>query len=145
MLEAKTLAEKIEQTISLLEEEITVIDVEKKLRKRVKNQLEKNQRDYYLSEQIKAIQKEMGDKDFKAELDEYDKRLETSGMTAEAKTKAKSELKKLKVMNPSSAESTVSRNYVEWLLDVPWKDKKKINSDDKFAEETFEQGALRLR
>ena len=129
---------RLEKLYVQIEEEIDIANVEKRIRDRVKEQMEKNQREYFLNEKIKAISKELGD-DTASEMDEYNRRLDASRMPAEIKTKAKSELKKLKSMPPVSAESSVVRIYVEWLLDVPWKKRSKINIDIERAEEILDE------
>ena len=118
-----------------IEAEIDILQVEKRIRGRVKRQMEKSQRDYYLSEQVKAIQKELGDGEDSNELDELEQKINTAGFSQEAKEKALSELKKLRMMSPMSAEATVVRSYIDTLLGLPWKKKSKINKDTKKAEE----------
>ena len=109
-----------------MEAEIDILQVEKKIRGRVKKQMEKSQREYYLNEQVKAIQKELGDSDEGAEFDELQDKINSTEMSGDAKDKCLSELKKLKMMSPMSAEATVVRNYLDCLLNVPWKKKNKI-------------------
>ena len=129
---------RLEKICVQIEEEIDIANVEKRIRDRVKLQMEKNQREYFLNEKIKAISKELGD-DTASEMEEYNRRLEVSRMPAAVKTKAKTELKKLKSMPPVSAESSVVRSYVEWLLDVPWKKRSKINIDIERAEKILDE------
>ena len=106
--------------------EIEILQVEKKIRTRVKKQMEKTQKEYYLNEQMQAIQKELGERDeFKNEIQEIEEKLKTKRMSKEATLKVKKELKKLKMMSPMSAEATVVRNYIDWILALPWYDKTK--------------------
>ena len=113
-----------------IEGELDLIKVEKRIRGRVKKQMEKSQREYYLNEQMKAIQKEMGSLgETGNEFDDIEQKIATSGMTAEAKEKAESELNKLKMMSPMSAEATVVRGYVDWLIGLPWKKRSKVRHD----------------
>ncbi|MBI5809613.1 MAG: endopeptidase La [Deltaproteobacteria bacterium] len=133
-------AKRIERLYSLMESEIEILEVEQKIRQRVKRQMEKTQKEYYLSEQMKAIQKELGEKDeFKSEVQEFEEKLKGKKMSKEAARKAKQELKKLKLMSPMSAEATVSRNYIDWLVSLPWgfatEDKKDITEAEKVLEE----------
>jgi len=140
ILELSSVIERIEYIILLMESEIDLLQVEKRIRGRVKSQMEKSQREYYLNEQMKAIQKELGDlEDVPNEIEELARKIESSGMHAEAKKKALSELNKLKLMSPMSAEATVVRNYVDWLVNVPWKKRSKISRDIKQAEEILEE------
>ena len=113
----------------MLEGEVDILQVEKRIRGRVKRQMEKSQREYYLNEQVKAIQKELGEGDENADLDEMEKKVKAAKMSKEAEAKAMTELKKLKMMSPMSAEATVVRNYIDTLLGLPWKKKSKINKD----------------
>ncbi len=139
ILEIKDLRERLEYLMGMMESEIDLLQVEKRIRGRVKRQMEKSQREYYLNEQMKAIQKELGDMDdVPNELEELEQKIEKAGMSAEAKTKARSELNKLKMMSPMSAEATVVRNYLDWLLGVPWKKRSKIRHDLTKAEEVLE-------
>ena len=118
-----------------VENEIGVLEVEKKIKSRVRNQMEKTQREYYLNEQLKAVQKELGDLEHgKNEFSEMEEKIKTLKLTSEAKEKAESELKKLTTMSGMSAEASVVRNYLDWLLSVPWDDKSKINTDLKKAQ-----------
>ncbi len=133
-------SKRLERLYGLLENEIEILDVEQKIRQRVKKQMEKTQKEYYLSEQMKAIQKELGEKDdFKSELHEFEERLKTKKLSKEAAKKARQEIKKLKLMSPMSAEATVSRNYIDWLLGLPWgadtEEKKDIGEAERVLEE----------
>ncbi len=131
--------QRLEQLIHVMESEIDLLQVEQRLRGRVKRQMEKSQREYYLNEQMKAIQKELGEMDEGGgELDELAKKIESAGMTKEAGDKAKAELNKLRMMSPMSAEATVVRNYIDWLLHVPWKKRTKISRDLGKAEQILE-------
>ena len=123
----------------IAEGEIDVLQLEKRIRGRVKTQMEKSQREYYLNEQMKAIQKELGEMDDAPnDLDDLEKRINESGMSKEALEKATSELNKLKMMSPMSAEATVVRNYIDWMLNVPWKKRSRIRKDLSKAEEILE-------
>ena len=139
ILEIHGTRERLEHLVARLGEEIDQLQVEKRIRGRVKRQMEKSQREYYLNEQMKAIQKELGDMDESPnELDELAKRIESVGMSKEARGKATAELNKLKMMSPMSAEATVVRNYVDWLVNVPWKKRTRIGHDLGKAEEVLE-------
>ncbi|GMQ95721.1 MAG: endopeptidase La [Gammaproteobacteria bacterium] len=139
ILEIESRRERLEHMIARLEEEIDLLQVEKRIRGRVKRQMEKSQREYYLNEQMKAIQKELGDMDDAPnELDDLARKIEKAGMPKEAREKATSELNKLKMMSPMSAEATVVRNYVDWLVSVPWKKRSKIRNDLSEAEAVLE-------
>ena len=139
ILEIRGVRERLEHLIGMMESEIDLLQVEKRIRNRVKRQMEKSQREYYLNEQMKAIQKELGElEDAPNELEELGKKIETSGMSAEAKKKATAELNKLKMMSPMSAEATVVRNYIDWLVSVPWKKRTKVSHDLAKAEEILE-------
>jgi len=139
VLEIQDLQERLEHLLGLVEGEIDILQVEKRIRSRVKQQMEKTQREYYLNEQMKAIQKELGDlEDVPNELEDLAQRIEKAGMPKEAKDKAKAELNKLKMMPPMSAEATVVRNYVDWLVSVPWKKRTKIHHDLVAAESILE-------
>ncbi|MDD5274383.1 MAG: endopeptidase La, partial [Methylovulum sp.] len=130
---------RLENLMMLMEGEVDILEMEKKIRVRVKQQMEKNQREYYLNEQIKAIQKELGDmEDATNEIEELEKKIAEAGMSKEARTKAETELNKLKLMPPMSAEATVVRNYVDWMVSVPWKKKTKVRHDLKIAEQVLE-------
>ncbi|MCC7266049.1 MAG: LON peptidase substrate-binding domain-containing protein, partial [Caulobacteraceae bacterium] len=140
LLEQFNVAKRLEKVFALMEGEISVLQVEKKIRSRVKRQMEKTQREYYLNEQMKAIQRELGDQDDQRdELMELEKRIKKTRLSKEARTKADAELKKLRNMSPMSAESTVVRNYLDWLLSIPWgKSKQKVIDLNK-AEEILER------
>ena len=139
VLEIEDPRKRMEHLAGVIEGEIDVLQVEKRVRSRVKQQMEKSQREYYLNEQMKAIQKELNEgEDAPNELEEMGKKIGAAGMPKEAKTKALHELKKLKMMPPMSAEATVVRNYIDWLLNVPWKKKTKIRHDIKAAEKVLE-------
>jgi len=139
ILEIESLRERLEHLIGLMEEEIDLLQVEKRIRGRVKRQMEKSQREYYLNEQMKAIQKELGDlEEGHNEIDDLTRKIENAGMSTEAKEKADSELNKLKMMSPMSAEATVVRNYIDWLVNVPWKKRTKVRNDLAKAEEVLE-------
>ncbi|MDP1707802.1 MAG: endopeptidase La [Gammaproteobacteria bacterium] len=130
---------RLEHLIGLLERELDLLQVEKRIRGRVKRQMEKNQREYYLNEQMKAIQKELGDLDEAPnELEDLARKIKKSGMPKEARNKASAELNKLKMMSPMSAEATVVRNYLDWLVSVPWKKQSKTSHDLALAEEVLE-------
>lgn len=139
MLEMVDIAQRLENLMTLMEGEVDILEMEKKIRGRVKKQMEKNQREYYLNEQMKAIQKELGEMDETTnEIEELEKKIAVAGMSAEAKIKATAELNKLKMMSPMSAEATVVRNYIDWMVNVPWKKKTKVRHDLKLAEEVLE-------
>jgi ATP-dependent Lon protease len=129
ILEMQQVGKRLEHLLGLLEGEVDILQVEKRIRGRVKRQMEKSQREYYLNEQVKAIQKELGEGDENADLDEMEKKVKAAKMSKEAESKAMAELKKLKMMSPMSAEATVVRNYIDTLLGLPWKKKSKINKD----------------
>ena len=130
ILGTEELAQRLEKLLEFIETEIDLIQVDKRIRGRVKTQMEKSQREYYLNEQMKAIQKEMGDLDEAGnDMDQYEKRISEAGMTDEAIDKAKGELGKLKMMSPMSAEASVVRGYLDWILGLPWKKRSKVNSD----------------
>jgi ATP-dependent Lon protease len=129
ILEISSIAKRFEKCLALMESEISVLQVEKRIRTRVKRQMEKTQREYYLNEQMKAIQKELGDEDGKDEMSELENRIKATKLTKEARDKALAEVKKLRQMSPMSAEATVVRNYLDWLLSIPWQKKSKIKKD----------------
>ena len=129
ILEMTSVAKRFEKCLALMESEISVLQVEKRIRTRVKRQMEKTQREYYLNEQMKAIQKELGDEDGKDEMGELEKRIKATKLSKEAREKALGELKKLKQMSPMSAEATVVRNYLDWMLALPWGRRSKIKKD----------------
>ena len=140
ILEIQDPRERIEHIMSKIEGEIDLMQIEKRIRGRVKQQMEKSQREYYLNEQMKAIQKELGDMDDAPnEVEDLQRKIEESGMPKEAREKADSELNKLKMMSPMSAEATVVRNYIDWLVSVPWKKKSKIRRDLAQAEKVLEE------
>ena len=120
---------RLEKVLGLMESEISVLQVEKRIRTRVKRQMEKTQREYYLNEQMKAIQKELGDEEGKDELTELEEKIKKTKLSKEAREKATHELKKLRQMSPMSAEATVVRNYLDWLLSIPWNKKSKVKKD----------------
>jgi len=139
LLETLTIAERLERVYSFMESEIGVLQVEKKIRSRVKRQMEKTQREYYLNEQMKAIQKELGEnEDGGDELTELEERIAKTKLSKEAREKSLGELKKLKNMSPMSAEATVVRNYLDWMLSIPWKKRTRINKDIKKAHEVLD-------
>ena len=139
LLETAGVTERMEKLMGLVEGEIEVLQLEKRIRGRVKTQMEKSQREYYLNEQMKAIQKELGDMDDAPnDMDDLTNRVEKAGMSKEAKKKATSELNKLKMMSPMSAEATVVRNYIDWMLNVPWKKRSRIRKDLAEAEAILE-------
>ena len=139
LLEMGNARRRMEHLMALVEGEIDVLQLEKRIRGRVKTQMEKSQREYYLNEQMKAIQKELGDMDDAPnDLDDLGRRIEESGMSEEADKKAKSELNKLKMMSPMSAEATVVRNYIDWLLNVPWKKRSRVRKKLEEAEAILE-------
>ena len=139
ILEMITTRERLEHILGVMESEIDLLQVEKRIRGRVKRQMEKSQREYYLNEQMKAIQKELGELDEGPnEAEDLAKKIEKAGMPKEARDKAEAELKKLKMMSPMSAEATVVRNYIDWLLNVPWKKRSKIRKDLSEAEKILE-------
>ena len=125
LLEMDLVDDRLEKLYQLMENEIGVLQVEKRIRSRVKRQMEKTQREYYLNEQMKAIQKELGEEGEADELNEYEKKINEIGLSEEAKEKAEMELKKLKMMSPMSAEATVIRNYLDVVLNLPWEKKSK--------------------
>ena len=136
LLELDSVSKRLERILGLMEGEIGVLQVEKKIRNRVKRQMEKTQREYYLNEQMKAIQKELGEtEDGRDEVSELEKRIKKTRLSKEAREKANAEVKKLRTMSPMSAEATVVRNYLDWLLSIPWRKSTKIIKDLKYAEE----------
>jgi ATP-dependent Lon protease len=138
ILEMFHVGRRLEQLLQLLETEIDIMQVEKRIRGRVKRQMEKSQREYYLNEQVKAIQKELGDSEEGADLDELEKKIKSAHMPKEARVKAEAELKKLKLMSPMSAEATVVRNYIDTLVGLPWKKKTKVSTDLKNSENVLD-------
>ena len=138
LLEVESVVERLERVYSYMESEIGVLQVEKRIRSRVKRQMEKTQREYYLNEQMKAIQKELGEgEEGKDELAELEEKIKKTRLSKEAREKATAELKKLKNMSPMSAEATVVRNYLDWILGIPWKKKSPVKKDLKQAEKTL--------
>ena len=138
ILEIFNVAKRHEHLLGQLESELDILQVEKRIRGRVKRQMEKSQREYYLNEQVKAIQKELGEGEEGADLEDLDKKIIAAKMPKEAREKAQNELKKLKLMSPMSAEATVVRNYIDVLIGLPWKKKSKVNNDLKHAEKVLE-------
>jgi len=140
VLEIESVRDRLEQLMAIMEAEIDILQVEKRIRGRVKRQMEKSQREYYLNEQMKAIQKELNDiDDVPNELEELENKINNNGLTAEAKTKATGELNKLKMMSPMSAEASVVRNYIEWLTNVPWKKRSNVRHDLVEAQEILDE------
>ncbi len=139
VLEIFGVRKRLEHLLGLLEGEIDILQVEKRIRGRVRRQMEKSQREYYLNEQVKAIQKELGDGEEGTDFDEIEKKIKAAHMPKEARTKAEAELKKLRLMSPMSAEATVVRNYIDVLMGLPWKKKTKISADLKKAEVVLEE------
>ena len=138
ILETTSIAKRLEKCLGLMESEISVLQVEKRIRTRVKRQMEKTQREYYLNEQMKAIQKELGDEDGKDELGELEERIKKTKLSKEANDKAMAEVKKLRQMSPMSAEATVVRNYLDWLLSIPWGKRSKVKKDLKAAQDVLD-------
>src|SRR6202795_2503719 len=138
ILETLTVTERLEKVLGLMESEISVLQVEKRIRTRVKRQMEKTQREYYLNEQMKAIQKELGDDEGRDELADLEEKIAKTKLSKEAREKAQHELKKLRQMSPMSAEATVVRNYLDWLLSIPWNKKSKVKKDLKAAQEVLD-------
>jgi ATP-dependent Lon protease len=139
ILALPTVVERLERVLGLMESEISVLQVEKRIRSRVKRQMEKTQREYYLNEQMKAIQKELGDgEEGRDELQELEDRIAKTKLSKEAREKAMGELKKLRQMSPMSAEATVVRNYLDWLLGIPWGKKTKVKTDLRYAQEVLD-------
>ena len=136
MFEAR---KRLEHLLTLIEGELDILQVEKRIRGRVKRQMEKSQREYYLNEQVKAIQKELGELEEGADLDELEKRIKTAHMPKDARKKAEAEFKKLRLMSPMSAEATVVRNYIDALVSLPWKKKSKIGTDLTVAEKILDE------
>jgi ATP-dependent Lon protease len=138
VLETVSVAQRLEKCLALMESEISVLQVEKRIRTRVKRQMEKTQREYYLNEQMKAIQKELGDEDGKDDLAELEDRIKNTKLSKEARDKATAELKKLRQMSPMSAEATVVRNYLDWILSIPWGKRSKVKKDLAQAQEVLD-------
>jgi len=140
LLETLNVAERLERVFGLMEGEMSVLQVEKKIKSRVKTQMERTQREYYLNEQMKAIQKELGDGDAgQDEINEYEEKIQKTKLSKEAREKAEAELKKLKSMSPMSAEATVVRNYLDWILSIPWGKKSRVKKDLKRAQEILDK------
>ncbi|MCO7231139.1 MULTISPECIES: endopeptidase La [unclassified Cobetia] len=140
LLEMDKVRDRIEHLMTLIEAEIDLLQVEKRIRTRVKEQMEKSQREYYLNEQMKAIQKEMGElDDVPNEVEQYERRIKDAGMPKEAEEKATQELNKLKMMGPTSAEATVVRTYLDWLCDVPWKKRTRVRHDIDHAAKVLDE------
>ena len=140
LLEMADVKDRIEKLMAFLESEIDIQQIEKRIRNRVKKQMEKSQREYYLNEQLKAVQKELGELDDTGnEVEELAEKIATAGMSPEARDKAESELKKLKMMSPMSAEATVVRNYIEYLLEVPWKKRSRVTLDLDHAQQVLDE------
>jgi len=138
LLEMPSVAKRLEKVFAMMEGEISVLQVEKRIRSRVKRQMEKTQREYYLNEQMKAIQKELGDGEERDELGELENKIKNAKLSKEARERADAELKKLRQMSPMSAEATVVRNYLDWLLGIPWGAKSKVKRDLKFAQDVLD-------
>jgi ATP-dependent Lon protease len=138
ILEMPEVTRRLEKCLALMESEISVLQVEKRIRSRVKRQMEKTQREYYLNEQMKAIQKELGDEDGKDDLAELEERIKKTKLSKEARDKATAELKKLRAMSPMSAEATVVRNYLDWILSIPWNKKSRAKKDLVAAENVLD-------
>ena len=139
VLEMVSVKQRLEHLLKVVEGELDILQVEKRIRGRVKRQMEKSQREYYLNEQVKAIQKELGETEEGADIDEIEKRIKAAHMPKEARKKADAELKKLKLMSPMSAEATVVRNYIDALIALPWRKKSKISTDLKVAEKILDE------
>ena len=138
ILETPSVTQRLEKVLGLMESEISVLQVEKRIRTRVKRQMEKTQREYYLNEQMKAIQKELGDDEGRDELADLEEKIAKTKLSKEAREKAQHELKKLRQMSPMSAEATVVRNYLDWLLSIPWGKKSKVKADLKAAQDILD-------
>ncbi|MDB6062135.1 MAG: endopeptidase La, partial [Verrucomicrobiaceae bacterium] len=140
VLEIADIRVRLEHLMATMESEIDLLQVEKRIRGRVKKQMEKSQREYYLNEQMKAIQKELGELDEAPnEAEELEKKIKQAGMTKEAEDKVKAELNKLKMMSPMSAEASVVRSYIDWMVNVPWKKRSKVKQDLAYAEQILER------
>ncbi|HMM51251.1 MAG TPA: LON peptidase substrate-binding domain-containing protein, partial [Burkholderiaceae bacterium] len=139
ILETNEVSERLEKLLTQIETELDILQVEKRIRGRVKRQMEKSQREYYLNEQVKAIQKELGEGEEGADMDELEKKVKAARMPKEALKKAEAELKKLKLMSPMSAEATVVRNYIDTLVGLPWRKKSRINNDLANAEKVLNE------
>jgi len=139
VLEMISVKQRLEHLLKVVEGELDILQVEKRIRGRVKRQMEKSQREYYLNEQVKAIQKELGETEEGADIDEIEKKIKSARMPKDARKKAEAELKKLKLMSPMSAEATVVRNYIDALIGLPWRKKSKISTDLKLAEKVLDE------
>ncbi|MFZ2224680.1 MAG: LON peptidase substrate-binding domain-containing protein, partial [Candidatus Deferrimicrobium sp.] len=140
VLELETDAERLEKLLLLMESEVEVLEIERRIRGRVKKQMEKNQREFYLNEQMRAIQKELGHgEEGRTELDELEEKIKKRGMGKEANQKAQKEIKKLRMMSPMSAEATVSRNYIDWLVSIPWQERTEDKLDIAEAERVLDE------
>jgi ATP-dependent Lon protease len=139
ILETLSIGERLEKLLAQIETELDILQVEKRIRGRVKRQMEKSQREYYLNEQVKAIQKELGEGEDGADMEEIEKKIKSAKMPLEARKKAEAELKKLKLMSPMSAEATVVRNYIDVLVGLPWRKKSKVNNDLANAEKVLDE------
>ncbi len=139
ILETLPVSERLEKLLAQIENELDILQVEKRIRGRVKRQMEKSQREYYLNEQVKAIQKELGEGEEGADFEELEKKIKAARMPAEARKKADAEFRKLRLMSPMSAEATVVRNYIDVLINLPWKKKSKINNDLRNAEKVLNE------
>ncbi|MGE0847884.1 MAG: endopeptidase La [Flavobacteriaceae bacterium] len=138
LLEMNSVSQRLSRVLELMEGEISVLQVEKRIRGRVKRQMEKTQREYYLNEQMKAIQKELGDEDGRDEIGEIEERIAKTKLSKEAREKAQAEVRKLRQMSPMSAEATVVRNYLDWLLSIPWGKRSKVKKDLPLAQEILD-------
>jgi ATP-dependent Lon protease len=146
LLEMDNVAKRLDKLLKLMQGEIEILLVERRIQNRVKRQMEKTQKEYYLNEQMQAIQKELGEKDdYRSEMQEIEEKIKKKGMSKEALEKAEKELKKLKMMSPMSAEATVSRNYIDWLISIPWKESTKDKLDINEAEEILEKDHYGLK
>ncbi|MFA7503558.1 MAG: endopeptidase La [Burkholderiaceae bacterium] len=138
VLETRSVVERLERLLAQIENELDILQVEKRIRGRVKRQMEKSQREYYLNEQVKAIQKELGEGEDGADLEELERKIKSARMPKEAKTKVDAEMRKLRLMSPMSAEATVVRNYIDTLVALPWRKKSRVNADLAHAEEVLD-------
>ena len=145
LLEMSAVTARLERLYVFMEDEMEMLQVEKRIRGRVKRQMEKSQREYYLTEQMKAIQKELGDEDDQTDMGELETKIKSVGLSKEAESKATSELKKLKMMPPMSAEATVVRNYLDWLVDIPWSKRTRVRRDLNVAERVLDEDHYGLK
>ncbi len=145
LLEMSSVTARLERLFAFMEDEMEILQVEKRIRGRVKRQMEKSQREYYLTEQMKAIQKELGDEDDQSDMEELATKIKSTGLSKEAEAKAASELKKLKMMPPMSAEATVVRNYLDWLVDIPWNKRTRVRRDLNAAEQVLDEDHYGLK